>query len=130
MPWWRAIATGPWFIVLLNLRGFQMSRAGLALAFVCATLLEGGPALRWFVASMLVGECLTGFFAVWTVHHDCDPHADLARTQRGWLKNLISYDMFFHLEHHLFPAVPTPRLPELAAPLDEAVPNLRTKGVF
>lgn len=140
MPWWKALLYGPWFIVQLNAKGFTMSKANkrrwiriewlLAGTIAAVVLLYGPTGLRWFVGTMLLGECFTGFFAVWTVHHGCDPHHDLARTQRGWLKNFISYDMFFHLEHHLFPAVPTPRLPELAARFDAALPDLRTKQVF
>jgi fatty acid desaturase len=79
---------------------------------------------------MIAGECLTGFFAVWTVHHHCDAEGQFARTQRGAWKNLVSYEMFYHLEHHLFPAVPTPRLPELAARLDRAMPQVARKQVF
>ena len=86
--------------------------------------------LQWFVAAMIAGECLTGFFAVWTVHHDCEPEAQVARTQRGAWKNLVSYEMFYHLEHHLFPAVPTSRLPELAARLDKVIPQVTAKQVF
>ena len=55
---------------------------------------------------------------MWTVHHDCDAAGRIARTQRGWLKNVLSYDMFHHVEHHLFPAVPTCHLPELSRRLD------------
>lgn len=47
-------------------------------------------ALRWHV----VGECFTGFFPVWTVYHHCDLNHQIAGTQRDWLKNVISYDMF------------------------------------
>lgn len=79
---------------------------------------------------MLLGECMTGFFAIWTVHHDCGPELDLARTQLGRWKTWISYEMFYHVEHHLFPAVPTPKLPELAARLNEAAPRLQRKQVF
>jgi fatty acid desaturase len=68
---------------------------------------------------MLAGECLTAFFAVWTVHHDCQEN-DLARTQRGRWINRLCYSMFFHAEHHLFPAVPTCHLEALARRLDEA----------
>jgi fatty acid desaturase len=43
---------------------------------------------------------------------------------------LISYEMFFHVEHHLYPAVPTCRLPVLARRLDAAAPELATRRVF
>ena len=71
-----------------------------------------------------MGQCLTAFFAVWTVHHDTDDAAYPARTQRGWLRNLVSYHMFLHVEHHLFPQVPTCHLPVLARRLDAVVPDL------
>lgn len=140
MPWWRAILSGPWFILLLNVSGYRMAKSqkrkwiwaewlGVS-AWAASAVLLATPGVLWFIAAMVVGECFTGFFAVWTVHHDCDPDLQLARTQRGWLKNLVSYEMFFHVEHHLFPAVPTARLPELAARIDRARPDLQAKQVF
>jgi fatty acid desaturase len=69
---------------------------------------------------MLIGECLTGFFAVWTVHHGCDSHTTTARTQRGRCVNRIYYSMFYHAEHHLFPLVPTCHLGRLAERIDRA----------
>ena len=79
---------------------------------------------------MAVGQCLTAFFAVWTVHHDCETEGLLARTLRGVLRNFATYNMFFHVEHHLFPSVPTCHLPQLAARLDEAAPELTRLRVF
>lgn len=38
--------------------------------------------------------------------------------------------MFFHAKHHLFPAVPTCHLAELAARLDAAAPELRWPHVM
>jgi fatty acid desaturase len=38
--------------------------------------------------------------------------------------------MFYHLEHHLFPRVPTRRLPVLAERLDRAVPDIPRQQVF
>ena len=84
--------------------------------------------LRWHAAAMIVGECFTGFFAVWIVHRGCDEHS-IARTQRGWLKNVVSYSMFYHLEHHLFPAVPTCKLSHLAARIEAVAPELRRREV-
>jgi fatty acid desaturase len=53
-----------------------------------------------------------------------------ARTQRGWWKTSLTYQMFYHVDHHLFPAVPTLHLPELAVRLDRAAPHLRERQVF
>lgn len=79
---------------------------------------------------MIGGEFLMAFFAVWTVHHDTTDSPELARTQRSRWKNAITFSMFYHLEHHLFPAVPTIKLPELAKRIDSALPDLEKRTTF
>ena len=79
---------------------------------------------------MLIGQCLTSFFAVWTVHHHCEHDGLFARTVRSRIKARLTYNMFFHMEHHLFPAVPTCRLQILADRLDAVAPHLAGKKVF
>ena len=140
MSWWSAVVNGPWFIIALNRQGHELTRPGkrwwiwgewtAIIVYVLGVLGWGPTGLQLFVVAMAVGECLTGFFAVWTVHHDCDPTTQLARTQRGWWKTALTYQMFYHVEHHLFPAVPTARLPELAARVDRVMPHLRQHQVF
>ncbi|HLG57634.1 MAG TPA: fatty acid desaturase [Vicinamibacterales bacterium] len=44
--------------------------------------------------------------------------------------NFLSYDMFHHVEHHLFPAVPTCRLPELSRRLDLVAPHYKDFSVY
>jgi fatty acid desaturase len=127
LPWWRAILAGPRFIINLHTGAWDLATlrnriwiasesAGILLLIVVIMTL-GSISLRWHVAAMLVGECLTGFFAVWTVHHGCG-RGEPGRTQRTEWLNLLSCSMFFHAEHHLFPAVPTAHLAELARRLD------------
>lgn len=70
------------------------------------------------------------FFAVWTVHHDTSENPLMARTQSTIWKNWITFGMFYHLEHHLFPAVPTIKMPELSKRIDEAIPDLEKKQTF
>ena len=135
LPWWRALLVGPLFPLRLHRTAWRIASPvkrrwiaaevlGLLGIVGAALALPGLPALGWHVAAMLIGESLTGFFAVWTVHHGCDPHGLHSRTQRGRLITWISYSMFFHVEHHLFPAVPTCRLARLAARLDAAAPEI------
>jgi fatty acid desaturase len=134
LPWWRAILGGPLFFVRLHESAWRLASrrkrgwiaAELLLIVSLVTVVcffESWVALRWHVVAMLTGECLTGFFAVWTVHHGCNAH-EPGRTQRGRWLNWISYSMFYHAEHHLFPAVPTAHLPELSRRLDSALPEL------
>lgn len=140
LSWWRAILAGPHFYFRLHLSAWRLAggrkRAWIAIEVLAITgvlTLAFGVtdwlALRWHVAAMLAGECLTGFFAVWTVHHGCDAH-EPGRTQRGKWLNRLSYSMFFHAEHHLFPAVPTGHLHLLAERLDAAMPELRQPQVL
>lgn len=139
--WWQVLLMGPIFPIRLHAAAWRLGRpvdrrwiaaefvfmAGI-LAFALAS--PGLPTLRLHLAAMLVGEAMTGFFAVWTVHHGCEADGQIARTQRGWLKNVLSYSMFFHLEHHLFPGVPTCKLARLAARLDRAAPDVQRMRVF
>jgi fatty acid desaturase len=137
---WRAVLDGPAFALRLHRTGWALAgRRGRRLIAVevvaivvivaMATMIDSFP-LRAHAVSMLAGQCFTAFFAVWTVHHGCASAGRIARTQRGWLENVISYDMFHHVEHHLFPAVPTRHLPELSRRLDHVAPDYKDLTVF
>lgn len=86
--------------------------------------------LLYHILVMIVGEFLMAFFAVWTVHHHTEENPNFARTQRKGWKNKITFSMFYHLEHHLFPAIPTIKLQELADRIDQAIPELEKKQTF
>ena len=126
--WWLAILIGPLFLTRLHQTawriGTRRQRCWIAaevlsigaMILICVSL-GARSAWHWHATAMLLGECLTAFFAVWIVHHDTPDPA--GRTQRGAWINRLSYNMFFHMEHHLYPAVPTPHLHLLAERLDE-----------
>ncbi len=141
MPAWKAIAMGPIFPWLLHreawrsgsakTRRWMLAELSLNVAWITvAFALLDLPFLRYHILAMAAGQCLTAFFAVWTVHHDCDQEHFIARTLRGRWKTLLTFNMFYHTEHHLFPALPTRRLPRLAERLDKVAPELRQKQVF
>lgn len=144
LPGWKVILAGPLFPWTLHRwawrLGSRVKRRWIAAELLMVVGVAAGATalgwtgLRWHVAAMLAGEWLVGFFAVWTVHHGCDPHDGheprIARTQRGWAKNVMTYSMLYHVEHHLFPAVPTCHLPELAERLDRAAPELSGLRVY
>lgn len=94
----------------------------LNLALPVLAVATGWQALQFHVAAMLTAQCLTALFAVWITHRGCRDDRLVARTQRNRWVNFASYKMFFHLEHHLFPAVPVKRLPRLAARIDRSAP--------
>jgi fatty acid desaturase len=139
MRWWEAILYGPVHMYHIHRVALQLGNAqyrkNVLLEMVSVAAFAGlsiGLGLKFLIYHLLVmaaGELLSAFFAVWTVHHDCD-EGTIARTQRSGWKNVITYSMFYHLEHHLFPAVPTIKLPELARRIDEALPELEKKNTF
>lgn len=136
-----ALLWGPVFPILLHVEALRHARpwqrrwisgelasnlASTILVFVVLPI----PVLRYHIIVMAIGHCLTAFFAVWTVHHDCD-HSDYdARTLRHRLKSVIAFHMFFHAEHHLFPKVPTRHLPQLAKRIDQVLPDLDLERVY
>jgi fatty acid desaturase len=137
---WGAILLGPYFPLRLHLAALHGATpkerrwiaAELAANLLWLPLLIGPLASgiwRYHLLAMALGQSLTAFFAVWTVHHDCPPGV-VARTIRSRLKSAITFDMFYHLEHHLYPAVPTAHLHLLAARLDAAQPDMRRLTVW
>ncbi len=68
--------------------------------------------------AMIVAESFASFFAVWMVHHDCDDMKNPSRSIRGVWRSYLTYNMFYHYEHHALPRIPTRRLPELSKRLD------------
>jgi fatty acid desaturase len=138
---WRALLLGPLFPIRLHVTALRLANrrqrcwivAELLANLVWVALVFGWlklAALEYHVLAMAVGQCLTSFFAVWTVHHDCDRSQYIARTLRNRFKSLVAFDMFFHVEHHLYPRVPTCHLARLAERLDQAAPELKQKQVF
>jgi fatty acid desaturase len=141
MPAWRALLFGPLFPILLHVTAFRYGNRKLRMIVLGELLLSlvwiavvfwvfDNGVLRYHVSAMLAGQCMTAFFAVWTVHHHCDRTHHLARTLHSRIKNSITFNMFLHIEHHLFPRVPTCHLPELSRRIDRVAPDLRSKIVF
>lgn len=139
MKWWQAILYGPAHVLLTHTtalrEGSRRDRLNILFELVSIAVFVGVVVywqihfLLYHIVIMVVGEFLTSFFTVWVVHHDCEDEV-IARTQRKWWKNALTYGMFYHLEHHLFPAVPTIKMPELAKRIDEALPELEKKMTF
>ncbi len=141
MPAWRALLFGPAFPFFLHITALRHGSRKLRATVVSELLVNtawvalvfrvwNSSTLRYHVSAMAIGQCLTAFFAVWTVHHNCDRTHYIARTLRNKIKNGITFNMFLHIEHHLFPRVPTCHLPELSRRIDRVAPELKTKIVF
>jgi fatty acid desaturase len=137
---WRAIGAGIAFPFALHRAAWRRARPAerrwiaaellLTLVLIAAAASGVSTQVTHHVALMAIAQTLTGFFAVWTVHHDVDAERQVARTLRHRLKSGLALGMFFHLEHHLFPRVPTCHLPALADRLDRAAPELSDARVY
>ncbi len=140
MQWYGAILYGPVHIFLIHSitlkkanRKCKLNMIAELVSIIIFTAFVFYFHLNFLIYHLIVmiaGEFLTAFFAVWTVHHDITGDQNFARTQRTGWKNKITFNMFYHLEHHLFPAVPTIKLPELAKRIDKALPGLDKKSTF
>ena len=141
MKWWKAIMAGPYFIIMIHKHAmfyankfikrwiiFEVSV--ILFIFFITYFIIRIDWITYHVSVMIIGECFTSFFAVWTVHHDCDSEQLHSRTLRGAVITKIFYNMFYHTEHHLFPKVPTCHLPELAARIDRVMPEIKNKRVL
>lgn len=142
------LAHGTWYQALFGglLFRYRLFRHGFALAPTAqktkilleslAIIVFAGVAfwtqaeiLLYQFAVMFVMNAFAGVIAVWALHHDCDSDNGQmltnARTERHPLVNALSFNLFYHAEHHLFPAVPTQNLPKLAELLDKVAPQIR-----
>jgi len=136
----QALLYGPVFIYRLHASALRSSKTATRKAVrreLLAIVLYTGTVfslhvrfLEYHIIAMCTGELFTAFFAVWTVHHDCDRDHFIARTLRNPIKSFIAFDMFYHVEHHLYPKVPTCHLGKLSKRLDEAAPELSKMQVF
>lgn len=139
LPWYKAILGGGLFSVAIQwfglthgsrrnriLVGIDMS---LILAVIASAFITMHPILVYHVLVMILANTMVGFFAVWSVHHGCDELV-YARSERHPLVNLLTFNLLYHIEHHLFPAVPTNHLPELAKRLDASAPQWTQQAVI
>jgi fatty acid desaturase len=139
MKWHQAILYGPIHVFSIHKAALRlgskkykrdvMVEIASIVVFVIFVFTLHISFLMYHCIAMFGGEMLSAFFAVWTVHHDLDEHV-IARTQRRRWKNMITYNMFYHLEHHMFPAVPTLKLPKLAKRIDAVIPDMEKRQTF
>ena len=136
-----AILHGPlflprlWWWALRRSRGrhrerlFLIAEAGFALGtmVVSVLLLPLTPAPLLYVALVVVGSWTYPLLTVHLPHrHYGDTPLTQTHTLRGRIVPAIFLELTYHLEHHLYPQVPSHNLPELARRLD---PFLREAGV-
>lgn len=146
--WWQAMLSGVSYRLAIYRQGWRLSSRrnqrliylefGLIISVIILAIgliLFTGSAftvltqvLIYHIVTMVLANASVGIIAVWSVHHDCEE--TVARTERNQLINLLTFNLLYHVEHHLFPAVPSNHLPELAKRLDIAAPHLTKQRVL
>jgi beta-carotene hydroxylase len=120
--WWWAFRRAP-------RRGWLIAEALVPFAALAGglVLLPWTPALLVYVVLVVAGGWLYPLLTVYLPHHDYgDEPVKHAKTLRGRVLPTLLLEQTYHLEHHLYPRVPSYKLPELARRLD---PHLRAAGV-
>jgi fatty acid desaturase len=136
-----AVCYGPVFLVRLWWWAFRRTRSQsgqrawlLVEASVPFVVLGGGilllpvsPALLIYAVMAIVGSWVYPLLTVYLPHHDYgDTPVTQTRTLRGRVVPAVFLELTYHLEHHLYPQVPSHHLAELARRLD---PYLTRAGV-
>jgi beta-carotene hydroxylase len=128
-----AICYGPFFLARLWWWAFRRNRsrpkertwmiaealAPLAAVVTGILLWPFTPAVLLYATMMVVGSWVYPFLTVYLPHHDYgDTPLRQTRTLRGRIVPAIFLELTYHLEHHLYPQVPSHNLPELARRLE------------
>lgn len=126
-----AVLYGPVFLVRLwcwsFVRANRVGRAWLAAeAAAPIAAVVGGillwpvtPALLLYATMAIVGSWVYPLLTVYLPHHDYgDEPLRQTRTLRGRIIPALFLELTYHLEHHLYPQVPSHNLPELARRLE------------
>jgi beta-carotene hydroxylase len=139
LPWWKALFSGignqsrlfawAWEHAKAADRGWMLLEAGWAGSVVLAgiLLLPVTNILLVYVLLIVTSSWLYPLATVW-IPHRAEGKDELAQTHavRGRLVPELLLQHTYHLEHHLYPAVPSYHWHELARRLD---PYLRAHGV-
>jgi len=123
-----AVAYGPVFLVRLWIWSFRRAGARdrawlLAEALTPVAAVAAGilywPGVLLYAVLAIVGSWVYPLLTVYLPHHGYG-HEPLrqTRTLRGRIIPAIFLELTYHLEHHLYPQVPSHHLPELARRLD------------
>ncbi|WP_328505359.1 fatty acid desaturase [Streptomyces sp. NBC_00391] len=124
-----AVCYGPVFLVRLWFWSYRRGRDRrwlVAEAVAPVAALAGGvlllpytPGLLVYTVMAIVGSWVYPLLTVYLPHHDYgDTPLTQTRTLRGRIIPAVFLELTYHLEHHLYPRVPSHHLPELSRRLE------------
>jgi beta-carotene hydroxylase len=133
MTWWGAVLYGPlflprlWWWAWLQARARPAQRSWLLAEACWAFAVPAAGVLLWpwtpavlvYASLVVVGSWVYPLLTVYLPHHDYGP-TPLTQTSslRGRFIPALFLELTYHLEHHLYPAVPSHQLPKLARQLE------------
>jgi beta-carotene hydroxylase len=124
-----AVCYGPVFLMRLWYWSFRRGRdrtwllaeAAAPIAALCGGVLAWPytPSVLVYAVMAIVGSWVYPLLTVYLPHHGYgDSPLTQTRTLRGRIIPAIFLELTYHLEHHLYPQVPSHQLPELARRLE------------
>ncbi len=145
---WRALLHSPAYPLLIHVaairNGTRRQRRWIASELAAVVVLQSviwsfidSRTLQCMALSLLFANLSAAMVGIWAVHAGCDHGPHVARTSRSRWLDLLVVNMFHHLEHHRYPAVPTCHLPQLARRLDahgwgdcEGPPRVSLRAIY
>lgn len=132
IPMWGALLYGPVFLTRLWVWAWQHSRhtdqrlwlliegaIPLMTIAIGILILQQTPYLLWYAAQAIIGSWVYPLLTVYLPHRDFgDTPLTQTHTLRGHIIPLLFLELTYHLEHHLYPYVPSHHLKRLAQRLD------------
>lgn len=120
--WWaflRSRRDRPWLLV--------EAIVPFVVVVVGIVLWHAAPGILWYAVMVITGSWVYPLLTVYLPHrHYGDTPLTQTHTLRGRIVPAIFLELTYHLEHHLYPQVPSHHLPELSRRLD---PFFRAAGV-
>ncbi len=131
LGFWRALAHSPRYPLLIHVQalrhGTRRQKRWIALELTTVAAIQiaiwcvsDSDTWKTISLSLLFANASAAMVGIWAVHRGCEHTGYAARTSRNPVLNALVGNMFHHLEHHLYPGVPTRRLRILAQRLDAA----------
>lgn len=133
MSFWQAVLAGPLFLPRLwwwsyrRNKPYPIQQAWLMIEALWIGIVLALGVIFWVQAPMILvyaGMVIVGswVYPLLTVHLPHREYGDnplnQTHTLRGWFIPALFLELTYHLEHHLYPQVPSHNLPKLAGRLD------------
>ena len=127
---WQALWRSPAYPVHIHIAAWMRAKphekhwiiaelTASVLIQIISFLIVENEVLMAYTLMMLIANILAPMVGIWAVHREGDELGFARSCRHRWI-NALTCGMFYHAEHHAFPAVPTSQLSVLAKRIDTA----------